>query len=83
MKIEEKIKNLIKDVIKDLGYELVDVKYGKEIGKFALTIFIDKEGDRISIKDCEIVSKAIDPIIENAKVIEKSYNLIVSSPIRK
>ncbi|MGC8981549.1 MAG: hypothetical protein ACP5JU_01190 [Minisyncoccia bacterium] len=78
-----KVKNLIRERIEDLGYELVDVKYGREMGKKALIIYIDKKGDKISINDCEKVSKAIDEIIEKADLIKESYNLIVSSPLRK
>jgi ribosome maturation factor RimP len=79
----EKVKSLVKDIIEDLGYKLVDIKYTGEMGKKSLVIFIDKEGDRVSINDCEKVSKAIDKVIEDADLIEESYNLIVSSPIRK
>jgi ribosome maturation factor RimP len=79
----EKVKSLVKDIIEDLGYKLVDIKYTREMGKKSLVIFIDKEGDRVSINDCEKVSKAIDKVIEDANLIEESYNLIVSSPIRK
>jgi ribosome maturation factor RimP len=79
----EKVKSLVKDIIEDLGYKLVDIKYTREMGKKSLVIFIDKEGDRVSINDCEKVSKAIDKIIEDADLIKESYNLIVSSPIRK
>jgi ribosome maturation factor RimP len=79
----EKVRNLIKDIIEDLGYELVDIKYTREMGRKSLVIYIDKEGDRISINDCEKVSKAIDKIIEDADLIKESYNLIVSSPLRE
>jgi len=79
----EKVRNLIKDIIEDLGYELVDIKYTREMGRRSLVIYIDKEGDRISIDDCEKVSKAIDKVIEEADLIKESYNLIVSSPLRE
>jgi len=79
----EKVRNLIKDIIEDLGYELVDIKYTREMGRRSLVIYIDKEGDRISINDCEKVSKAIDKVIEDADLIKESYNLVVSSPLRE
>jgi ribosome maturation factor RimP len=79
----EKVRNLIKDIIEDLGYKLVDIKYTREMGRRSLVIYIDKEGDRISIDDCEKVSKAIDKVIEEADLIKESYNLIVSSPLRE
>jgi len=48
-------------------------------GRDAITIFIDKEDDKISLKDCEIISKTIEPILDEADLIKKSYYLIVSS----
>jgi ribosome maturation factor RimP len=63
--------------------KLVDIKYTREMGRRSLVIYIDKEGDRISIDDCEKVSKAIDKVIEEADLIKESYNLIVSSPLRE
>jgi ribosome maturation factor RimP len=79
MTLEEKIANLIKETIEDLGYKLVKVKLHKEMGRDALSIFIDKEDDKISLKDCEIVSRAIEPILDEADLIKTQYYLIVSS----
>ena len=45
--IEEKVENLIKKPINDLGYELYDVIYTKEGKDYFLRIYIDK--DNISI----------------------------------
>jgi len=79
MTLENKIANLIKNTIEDLGYKLIKVRLDKEMGKDTVTIFIDKEEDKISLKDCEIVSKAIEPILDEADLIKKQYYLIVSS----
>ncbi len=79
MTIEERVENLIKDKIEDLGYKLVRVTYGREMGRKALTVFIDNEENRISLKDCELVSKAIEPILDEADIIKERYYLIVSS----
>jgi ribosome maturation factor RimP len=79
MDLKEKIRDLIEGVIEDMGYKLVDIQFGSEGGKFALIIKIDKEGG-VSVEDCSKVSKVIDPILESADLIEKSWVLIVSSP---
>jgi len=79
MTLEEKISNLVKETIEYLGYKLVKVKLHKEMGRDAITIFIDKEDDKISLKDCEIISRTIEPILDEADLIKKSYYLIVSS----
>ena len=51
----------------------------KEGADWFLRIFIDKE-DGIGIDDCVNVSHAIDPIIDEADPIDRSYTMEVSSP---
>jgi ribosome maturation factor RimP len=79
MDLKEKIRDLIEEVIEDMGYKLVDIQFGSEEGRFALIIKIDKEGG-VNVEDCAQVSRVIDPILESADLIEKSWVLIVSSP---
>ena len=79
MDLKEKVKELIEGMIEDMGYILVDIQFGSEEGRFALIIKIDKEGG-VSVEDCAQVSRVIDPILESANLIEKSWVLIVSSP---
>jgi ribosome maturation factor RimP len=79
MDLKEKVKELIEGVIEDMGYRLVDIQFGSEGGRFALIIKIDKEGG-VNVEDCAQVSRVIDPILESANLIEKSWVLIVSSP---
>ena len=80
--VKGKAESAVKDVIASLGYELVEVTYKKEYGTPTLTFFIDvdREGG-INLDDCEKVSKAIDPVLDEADVTEgTAYNLNVSSP---
>jgi ribosome maturation factor RimP len=79
MDLKKKVRELIENVIEDMGYKLVDIQFGSEGGRFALIIKIDKEGG-VSVEDCVQVSRVIDPILEEADLIEKSWVLIVSSP---
>ena len=79
MNLKDKIKELIKEPIEDMGYKLFDIQFGSENGRFSLIIKIDKEGG-VSVEDCAKVSRTIDPILEKADLIEKSWILIVSSP---
>ena len=73
------VEALLAPTVKELGYELWDVVYEKEGPAWYLRITIDKfEG--ITIEDCELVHRAIDPILDEADPIEGSYNLEVSSP---
>ena len=77
--IEEKVENLIKSKVEDLGYELYDVIYIKEGKQFTLRIVIDqKQG--ISLEDCEKVSTNINDLLDEADYIKDQYFLEVSSP---
>ena len=78
MEIVEKVKKLLKDVIEENNYILDDVEYIIE-GKVAfLRICIDKDGF-ISIDDCVKVSNLINPILDEADLIEGNYMLDVCS----
>lgn len=77
--IEEKVENLLKQKIEDLGYELYDVLYLKEGKDFTLRIVIDKKTG-ISLDDCEKVNNEINDILDEANYIKDSYYLEVSSP---
>ena len=78
MEIVEKVKKLLKDVIEENNYILDDVEYIIE-GKVAfLRIYIDKDVF-ISIDDCVKVSNLINPILDEADLIEGNYMLDVCS----
>ncbi len=77
--IEEKVENLVKSKIEDIGYELYDVMYLKEGKDYILRVVIDnKEG--ISLEDCEKVNNEINSLIDEADYIKEQYFLEVSSP---
>ena len=77
--IEERVENLIKKDIENLGYELYDVEYSKEGKDYYLRVFIDKPSG-IDLNDCEKVSNIINPILDEADYINEMYFLEVSSP---
>ncbi|MDD2181364.1 MAG: hypothetical protein PHW32_03230 [Bacilli bacterium] len=81
MEIEEKIKNLIEEVIKKNNYQLDEVKYEMEDNNYFLRIVIDKEGV-IDIDDCVFVNNLISPILDENDPIKESYILDVSSKER-
>ena len=78
-KIEEKIEQLLADIIYNLGYDLYDTEYVKEGKDYFLRIYIDKDGG-IDLNDCEKVNNAISDILDTADYINESYFLEVSSP---
>ena len=78
-KIEERVEELIKDKIENIGYSLYDVEYAKEGPNYYLRIFIDNEKG-IDLNDCEKVSNEINEILDQADYIKEQYFLEVSSP---
>ena len=78
MNTAQKVEQLLKQPVAELGYELCDVEFIKEYGDWVLTLYIDKEGG-VNIDDCERVSRAVDPLLDEADPIEQAYMLSVSS----
>ena len=78
MNTAQKAELLLKTIVEGLGYELCDVEFVKEYGDWVLTLYIDKPGG-VSIDDCELVSRTVDPILDETDPIEQQYYLSVSS----
>ena len=78
MKTTEICENLCRAKIESMGFELCDVEYQKEYGDWVLTFYIDKP-EGVTIDECEAVSRAIEPILDEQDPIEQEYVLSVSS----
>ncbi|MBQ6691909.1 MAG: ribosome maturation factor RimP [Clostridia bacterium] len=79
-KVLETIESAITPTVESMGYRVVDVEITKENGNKILLITISKKGEKIGLNDCENVSKAVDPILDELDPIENAYYLCVSSP---
>lgn len=77
-KITDRVWGLAEPIVKEQGCELWDVEYVKEAGGWYLRLYIDKT-DGVSINDCEAVSRAFDPILDEEDPIPTSYVFEVSS----
>ena len=77
-KISEAVTKLAEPLAAELGLELWDVEYVREAGQWFLRVYIDKDGG-VSINDCEALSKALDPVLDEADPIPDSYVFEVSS----
>ena len=78
-KIEEKVEELVKEKIENIGYSLYDVEYAKEGPNYYLRIYIDKP-DGIDLNDCEKVNDEINDLLDQADYIKDQYFLEISSP---
>lgn len=78
MKLTDRIFELLEPAVNNLGYELYEVEFQKEYDNWVLTLFIDRP-EGVDLDDCERVSNAVDPILDEADPIEQAYYLSVSS----
>ena len=78
MKITDQVAALAKPVVEGFGLQLWDVEYVREGPEYFLRLYIDKEGG-VDIDDCEAVSRAMDPILDEADPIDGSYRFEVCS----
>ena len=72
MKTTELCEQLCRETVEKLGFVLWDVEFQKEYGDWVLTFYIDKEGG-VTIEDCETVSRALEPEIGRAHVLNSSH----------
>lgn len=78
MKITEVVDQAVRATVEALGFELDEVEYQKEQGNWVLTLYIDAP-EGVTLDDCERVSHAVDPILDEADPIPDAYYLSVSS----
>ncbi len=70
---------LVMPILKEHDFDLYDVEFVKEAGSWYLRIYIDKEGG-ITVDDCELVSRAMNEILDAKDYIPEAYIFEVSSP---
>ncbi len=79
LSVADKVFELVKATVEAQSVQLWDVRFVKEGASWYLRVIIDSENG-ISIDDCTNVHHAIDPILDEADPIDKSYYLEVCSP---
>ena len=77
--IADRVREIITPTADELGYYLWNVEYVKEGADFILRVTIDTD-EGITIDDCEAMTRAIDPVLDEYDPIPDSYLLEVSSP---
>ena len=78
MKITEQVAAFAQPIVEEHGCSLWDVEYVREGADYILRLYIDKEGG-VDISDCEAVSRAVDPILDEQDPIPDSYQFEVCS----
>ena len=78
MKVTELVTQFAKPIVEEHGCSLWDVEYVREGSERFLRLYIDKEGG-VDITDCEAISRAVDPILDEKDPIPESYHFEVCS----
>ena len=78
MNIDNKLKEIINERVRALGYELYELSYKKESGDNVLHVIVDADKP-INIDDIEIVSNEVSKLLDELDPIKENYFLDVSS----
>ena len=78
MKVTDLVAEFARPIVEEHGCELWDVEYVREGSEYFLRLYLDKEGG-VDINDCEAVSRAVDPILDEKDPIPGSYHFEVCS----
>lgn len=76
--IEEQVRKLIEEEVAKVGVRIDDVKLEKESGALFLRIVIDRD-EIIDVDTCVEVTNIINPLLDEANLIEEAYMLDVST----
>jgi ribosome maturation factor RimP len=81
---------LAEPYVRDAGFDLIEVQYGREPSGFVVRLFIDtpavagagtmQQGGQVGLDDCERVSRDVSAALDVADLIPHAYQLEVSSP---
>ena len=74
-----RIEDVIRPVLASHGLDLVDAEWRREGRRFALRLYIDKEGG-VGIRDCQRISGEAGDVLDASGLMPGSYDLEVSSP---
>ena len=78
MKVTDLVASFAQPIVEAQGCQLWDVEYVREGSEYFLRLYLDKEGG-VDISDCESVSRAVDPILDEKDPIQGSYHFEVCS----
>ena len=79
MKVTELVASIAQPIVEQHGCQLWDVEYVREGSDYFLRIYLDKLEGSVDINDCEAISRAMDPILDEKDPIQGSYHFEVCS----
>ena len=84
MRAVPEIDRELENRVEDLGYELVEIRWGGSGRRPMLKLRIDRRGsspgEGVTVDDCADVSRALEPWLDEHEALSEHYVLEVSSP---
>jgi len=77
--LSARVASVAEPVIEGLGYRLVRVKVSGADG-CTVQIMAERPDGSMTVEDCEMISRALSPVLDVADLIERAYRLEISSP---
>lgn len=77
--VARQVASLIEPVLEDMDYRVVRIRMTGQNGA-TLQIMVDRADRAVTIEDCEIVSRAISPMLDVEDPLPDAYQLEVSTP---
>ena len=77
--IDEQLLTITKEVVSDLGFDLIDIELTGNRSQQVIRVYIEKPGG-ILLSDCVAVSRKLGECLDEKDVIDNSYRLEISSP---
>jgi ribosome maturation factor RimP len=74
-----RVASIAEPVLETLGYRLVRVRVSSSDG-CTVQIMAERPDGSMVVEDCEIVSRALSPVLDAADPIDRAYRLEISSP---
>ncbi len=82
--ISARVTSLLEEYVQDRELEIYRVIYKKEGPDWVLRVFLDKpmgaDNEYVSIEECEEATRYLSDKLDELDIIDRSYNLEVSSP---
>ncbi len=79
MKVTDIVASFAQPIVEAHGCQLWDVEYVREGSERFLRLYIDKPDGSVDINDCEAISRAVDPVLDEKDPIAESYHFEVCS----
>ncbi len=75
----ERVKALIAPELSVYGLEVYDLEYKQGVMGMTLSVYLDRPGGKVNLKDCQSASHLIGEVLDASEVIPAKYILEVSS----